>query len=313
MTFGNAWGFGSDDIEECRAVFETYTSHGGNFIDTANKYQEGKAEEMLGQFMKDTNSRDDLVLATKYSLKANPRAGPNYTGNSRKNFFESLKASLRRLQTDYVDLFYLHFWDYCTPTDEVMRNFDDAVRMGYVHYAGVSDVPAWRVAEMQTMARERGYPWFIAAQYRYNLCDRTCERDVTPMCGAFDIGLTPWGVLGQGKLTGKVRRGEGYDSSDSRRASFVKEVSDREYDIIDVLLEVAAESGRTPAQVALNWTLQQPTVTSPVVGARTAEQLKSNLEALDFMLTPDQLSRLDAVSEDHHVGFPHDFIGRDRW
>ena len=199
MTFGEAWGWGASK-EESRLMFDAYAEAGGNFIDTANRYTDGTAETFVGDFI--AADRDHFVVATKYTLW-DRRNDPSFSGNHRKNMMRSLEASLRRLQTDHVDLLWVHAWDFTTPVDEVMRGLDDLVAAGKVHYVGVSDTPAWIVAQANTLAELRGWSRFVGLQIRYSLADRAAERDLLPMARAFDLEVTPWSILGARVLTGK--------------------------------------------------------------------------------------------------------------
>lgn len=295
--------------DEAEKIFDLYVSSGGNFIDTANNYQDGDAETWLGEWITKKGIRDELVIATKYSLPFGFRTNGiaiNHAGNHRKNMFLALENSLKRLNTSYVDILYLHYWDFTTPAEEIMRAFDDLVRSGKVHYIAISDTPAWEVSRMNMLAELRGWSQFIAYQGRYHLGDRTMERDIIPMCKKLDIGIVPWGVLGQGKFTGKYKRGETVEQT---RASL--KMSETDYAIADEVVKIAAEVGRTPTQVCVNWALQQG-VTAPVLGTRSLSQLQDCLKSLEFSLTEEQMTRLNAVSK-FDLGFPGDFIGTTPW
>ena len=211
MTFGEEWGWGASK-EECHKMFDAYAHAGGNFIDTANRYTEGTAERIIGELI--AADRAHFVLASKYTLKMR-NGDPNYCGNHRKNMVQSLEASLKRLHTDYLDLFWVHAWDFLTPVEEVMRGLDDLVRAGKVLYIGISDTPAWVIAQANTMAELRGWTSFVGMQAQYSLIERTPERELLPMARALDIGVLPWGILGAGVLSGKYNRGRG-----RRRARF---------------------------------------------------------------------------------------------
>jgi aryl-alcohol dehydrogenase-like predicted oxidoreductase len=299
MTFGTDWGWGADK-DECRKIFERYAELGGNFIDTANRYTNGTAETFVGEFVK--GRRDQFVIATKYTL--NMRAGdPNAGGSHRKNLVQSLEASLKRLQMDYVDLYWVHAWDRYTPIEEVMRALDDVVRQGKVLCIGISDAPAWKVAQANTLASLRGWSPFVALQIQYSLIERTSERDLIPMAQEFGLGVTPWAILGSGVLTGKHSRPD----NDSLRGDRGRLRDERNRIIVDEVVKVAQEIGYSPAQVAINWVLQRPGVTSPLIGARTLQQFEDNVAALDFTLSADQVARLNKVSE-IDLGFPHNFI-----
>lgn len=316
MTFGTEWGWGSDE-KTSRKILDMYAERGGNFIDTANEYTNGTSEKFLGKFLKDR--RDDFIVATKYSMNVNPK-DPNAGGNSRNSMLRSVEESLKRLDTDYIDLLWLHIRDRRTPWDEIMRAFDDLVRMGKVNYIGVSDTPAWEVAHANTMAELRGWTRFAGLQIEYSLIERTGERDLIPMAREFGLGVTPWSPLASGLLTGKYSRedlpeGANPGTMEGSRKNVIQTMNrieggnSRAFDIVDTVRDVAVECGRSMAQVALNWNLQQPGVTSPIIGARTLDQLEDNLGALDFDLDEDQRARLDAAS-DFPLGFPHDFLNR---
>lgn len=310
-TFGTDWGWAAGE-DDARKLFDTYVERGGNFIDTASAY--GGSEALLGGFIRD--QREKLVLATKYSTQRRP-GDPNSGGAHRKNLFASVEASLRALNTDYLDVLLLHVWDFTTSTEEILRGLDDLVRQGKVLYVAMSNAPAWEVARMQTMADLRGWSPLIALQIQYSLIERGAERDLIPMAQALGLGVTPYSPLGGGVLSGKYTRADltadGADSSESSRRSFnagLGMVTERTLAIADTVREIAAEVEHTPAQIALAWTLQNPSVTAPVIGARTPEQLLGNLGALDVDFTVDQLIRLDAVSA-IDPGYPHDLLSGD--
>jgi len=298
MTFGTKdWGVEKD---ESRRVYDGFREAGGNFIDTANIYSGGRSEEFLGEFL--AEERERVVLATKFTGPMR-RRDVNAAGNSRKNMMESVHASLRRLRTDYVDLYWVHARDFHTPIDEVMRALDDLVRQGKVLYVGVSDTPAWEVARANTLAELRGWSRFVGLQIRYSLLDRAAERDLLPMAKALDLTVTPWDTLGSGVLTGKYNR----DPSTRARATLRGELKPRDLGIAGEVVKVAEEIGRTPAQVALRWVMGGAGVIVPLVGARTREQLDDNLGCLGFELDPAQRTRLDEASA-IELGFPHDFL-----
>lgn len=310
MTFGEVWGTFGASKQECRKIYDAYLTAGGNFIDTANKYTEGTSEKFLGEFM--GSDRGKIVLATKYTLTMDPD-DPNASGNHRKNLVQSLEASLTRLDTDYVDLLWVHAWDFMTPTYEVMRALDDLVRAGKVLYVGISDAPAWVVSRANTMAELLGWTPFVGIQVQYSLIERTVERELLPMARALDIGVTAWSPLGGGVLSGKYAR----DSEEPRRFGPDNPMSeqmlrDRNIAIAGCVAEVAQEVGRSPAQVALNWLRQQKGkgFIIPILGARTENHVRDNLGCLDFELTEEHLGRLDKISE-ISSGFPHDFLARD--
>nr|WP_280369301.1 aldo/keto reductase [Nocardia wallacei] len=313
MTFGADWGWGADR-DDSRKVFDLYLERGGNFIDTASMYTNGSSERLLGEFTRD--NRESLVLATKYTMQRRP-GDPNAGGNHRKSMFASVEASLRQLNTDYIDLLYLHAWDFHTPVDEILRGMDDLVRQGKVLYVAISDAPAWQVSRMQAIADLRGWSPLVALQVEYNLIERTAERDLIPMAREMGLGVIPWSPLASGVLTGKYSRAdldaEGVGSPEGTRKNVAlaqNQLTERGLAITDVVRQVATELGRTPAQVALAWTLQNPAVTAPIIGARTAHQLEDNLGALDIEFAPTHLTRLEQASA-ISLGFPHDMLARD--
>ena len=307
MTFGEDWGWGASK-DESRAVFEAFTNAGGNFIDTANIYTNGSSETITGELIK--SDRDRFVLATKYSLPDNPASpanagNPNAAGNHRKNMMRSVEGSLTRLGTDYIDLLWLHIWDFMTPLDEIMRGLDDLVRAGKVGYVGISDTPAWIVSQANMLAEWRGWTPFVALQIEYSLIERTVERDLIPMADALGLTVTPWSPLGQGVLTGKYN-GEKKEG-EARRGDDGPPVSERNLAIAQTVIDVANELGKTPSQVALAWLLTTGPNVIPILGSRKASQLADNLLCLDVTLTPAQLEKLDAVSK-VDLGFPHSFL-----
>ena len=302
MTFGQDWGWGSDK-EESRAVFQAFAEAGGNFLDTANIYTNGTSETLVGEFVK--GDREKWVIATKYSLNTRP-GDVNACGNHRKNLFQAVEASLKRLGTDYIDLLWLHIWDSLTPIEEVMRAFDDLVRMGKVLYIGISDSPAWIVSQGNTLATLRGWTPFIGLQIEYSLKERTPERELLPMAKALNIGVTAWSPLGGGVLTGKYNQPNPVDG----RLSMTDQpfqILDRDLKIAETVLEIAREIGKSPAQVALNWLRNRPNPIIPIIGARRLSQLQDNLACVDFNLTGEQLQRLDNISA-ISLGFPQELL-----
>ncbi len=306
MTFGEDWGWGASK-DESRQIFDAFVAAGGNFIDTANGYTDGSSEKIVGDFI--ASDRERFVLATKYSfpLVMNDKAGnPNGSGNHRKNMMQSLEGSLKRLNTDYIDLFWLHAWDFMTPIEEVMRSLDDMVRAGKVLYIGISDAPAWIVSQANTLAQCYGWTPFVALQVEYSLVQRTPERDLLPMAKAFDLAVTPWSPLGGGILTGKYNKPQA-NCEEQRR---LEQISDKNLAISEVVSLVASDIGHSPSQVALAWLLAQSGVTIPIIGARKLSQFQDNLACLDVKLAPEHLQRLNEVSF-IELGFPHDFLSSD--
>lgn len=306
MTFGEDWGWGASR-EESRRQFDAYVEAGGNFLDTANRYTEGTSETLVGEFI--AAERDRFVVATKYTL-FNRKGDPNAGGNHRKNLVQSLEASLERLGTEYVDLLWLHAWDFTTPADEVMRALDDLVRAGKVLHVGVSDTPAWIVSRANAVAELRGWSPFVALQIEYSLIERTPERDLLPMARALDLAVTPWAPLGGGLLSGKyTASADAADASPRRLQPGNARLTERNLAIARAVDAVAAELERPPSQVALNWVRRQPGVILPIVGARSLEQLRETLGALEFTLSEEHAQRLSQASA-VELGFPHEFLRR---
>jgi aryl-alcohol dehydrogenase-like predicted oxidoreductase len=311
MTFA-AGSWGSSD-EEAAQMVDLYVERGGNFIDTADFYgQMGASETLLGKLVAD--KRERLVISTKYSLTTRP-GDPNAAGNHRKNMVRSVEDSLRRMNTDYIDLLFLHMWDFRTPVDEILRAFDDLVRQGKILYAGLSDTPAWQASRMQAIADLRGWSQFCALQISYSLVERTVEREMIPMAREMGMGVCPWSPLGGGVLSGKYtaadipKPGSAPGEMGSRKAinQATGRLNEDTLKIAGVVGDIARELGHTPAQVALAWTLLDPAVTSPVIGARTPAQLEDNLGALEVELEREHIARLDAVSAVPKV-FPMDVL-----
>ena len=304
LTFGEDGGWGTPK-NSARKIFDAYVEAGGNFIDSANIYGNGNSEKYIGEFIKD---REAFVVATKYTLNSYPGAAntrahdPNSGGNHRKSMVQSLEASLRRLGTDYVDLFWLHFWDSTTPIEEVMRALDALVRSGKVLHVGISNAPAWVVSEANAIAQLRGWSPFVALQVQYSLVEPAVERELLPMARAHDIAIVPWGVLGGGVLSGKYTGpgSEGRLSLDWWREAFLTE---RNLAIAREVQAIADEIGRSPTQVATNWVRQQPGVVIPIVGATKEGQLQDTLACLEFELDDAQLARLDNASA-LELGYP---------
>lgn len=304
MTFGEDWGFGAS-ADECRRMFAAYAERGGNFIDTANKYTEGNAERIVGELV--GGERDRFVIATKYTLSMRP-GDPNASGNQRKSMVQAVEASLRRLGTDYIDLYWVHAWDFTTPEEEVMRALDDLVRAGKVLHVGVSDAPAWVVAKSNAIAELRGWTRFAGLQIEYSLIQRTVERELVPMARAHGLSVLAWAPIGGGVLTGKYTRDP--DRVDTSRAqSNAQRLTEKNLEIARAVDAIADELGKTSTQVAINWARAQPGVI-PIIGSRKASQIEDSLGCLDFELSEAHLSRLDEVSR-IELGFPHDFLGQD--
>lgn len=314
-TFGTEWGWGAER-DEARKLFDRYTELGGNFFDTASTYTDGSSERMLGEFAR--GDRDKMVLATKYSTLRQPD-DPNSGGTHRKSMLASVEASLRQLDTDYIDLLYVNVWDFRTPVEEILRGLDDLVRQGKVLYAGISSAPAWQVSRMQAIADLRGWAPLVALEIEHSLIERTGERDLIPMAREMGLGVVSFSPLGGGLLTGKYSRedrnpagpvaGETAGDRKSLNAA-LGWVTDRNLAIAEAVKEVALELERTPAQVALAWALNAPGVTAPIIGSRTAAQLEDNLGALEVDLAPSHLARLAEVSA-IDLGNPHSLLASD--
>ncbi len=302
MTFGEEWGWGADK-RTSKAIFDYYANLGGNFIDTANRYTEGTSEKYVGEFVK--SDRDHFVVATKYTLFDKPN-DLNYAGNHRKNMMRSVEASLSRLRMDAIDLLWVHMWDGTTPVEEVMKGLEDLVSQGKVHYIGISDTPAWVVSRANTIAEFRGWSKFVGLQVEYSLLQRTPERDLIPMADALGLTLTPWAPLGGGALTGKYLKGgdAGRVKEESARRS------ERSNRIAQTVVDLAQELGVSPAQLATRWTMQHPSQSIPIVGARKLEQIQDSLKAAEIEIPEAAMEKLADVSA-IELGFPHDFLKQD--
>jgi aryl-alcohol dehydrogenase-like predicted oxidoreductase len=302
MSLGEAWGFGADEKESHRILGE-FAEAGGNFVDTANAYHEGQSEEILGSFL--GPGRDRFVVATKYTL-AMGSGDPNAAGNSRKNLRASVEASLRRLRTDYLDVLWVHAWDYTTPVEEVMRALDDLVAAGKVLHVALSDAPAWVASAANTLAALRGWSPLVALQVEYSLLERTAERELLPVAEAFGLSVTAWAPMGAGVLTGKYTRGATTVPTDSRRAAANQaRLSERNLAIAREVDRIADELGATSAQVAVAWVRRRQVI--PVVGARKLEQLQDVLGGLDLRLPDEHRRRLDELSR-IELGFPYELL-----
>jgi aryl-alcohol dehydrogenase-like predicted oxidoreductase len=284
--------------DEARAVFRRYVEAGGNVIDTADFYTAGQSEAILGELIAEAGLRDQLVLTTKFTNSISP-GDPNAGGNGRKHMIRAVEASLRRLRTDYLDLFLLHTWDRITPAEEVVRSFDDLIRAGKIRYAGLSDVPAWYAARAQTLAEAHALAPMISLQLPYSLVDRTIEAEHVAAGQALGLGLSAWSPLGGGFLTGKYQRaGDGLSGDGRLSAAGTSGTAwtARHWEILAAVQQVADALGVTMAQVALNWVATQPGVASAIIGASHPAQLDASLAALDFELPPDLRVVLDEAS-----------------
>lgn len=300
MTFGEDFSWGADRATSAR-IIDAYLDAGGNVIDTAVNYRDGDSERILGDLLGDR--RDRLVLSTKYTLSRDV-ADPNASGNSRKNLRLSLETSLRRLKTDYIDLYYVHIWDRNTPLDETMRARDDAVTSGKVLYVGISDAPAWVLAQANTLADWRGWTPFSALQVRYNLADRDVERELLPAAESLGLSVAAWGPLAGGLLSGKFT---GAAPTEQGTRVDAASLTDRQRIIASTVHEIARELEATPAQVAIAWIMSRSRHVHPILGARSPNQIADNLGAVDLALPVEARQRLEAATA-FEVGFPTNFI-----
>lgn len=307
MTFGEDLGWGSSPAES-EAILSRYLERGGNFIDTANIYTLGHSEKIIGDFFAQKKARRDrAVIATKFFGNMH-QGDPNGGGAGRKAIMEQCDQSLRRLQTDYIDLYWLHNWDKYTPVEETMRALDDLVTSGKVRYIGFSDVPAWKIAQAQVIAHFRNWAPLIAIQIEYSLLERTVEGELVPMALELGLGITPWSPLKSGILSGKYTRANAGEQQ-SARSAFVGGPSDEAYAIIDQLKVIADELGTNVAAVALAWVQSRPGVTSTIIGARRIDQFDANVAALDVTLSAPQIASLDALSTPK-LNFPAEMNAR---
>jgi aryl-alcohol dehydrogenase-like predicted oxidoreductase len=302
MTFGEDLGWGSS-VEESQQIIDRFSELGGNFIDTANFYTRSHSEKIIGDHIgRDSARRDRLVIATKFSGNLYP-GDPNGGGSGRKSIISACENSLRRLQTDYIDLYWLHNWDMHTPIDETMAALEDLVRAGKVRYLGVSDTPAWKIAEANVTARFRGWSAFIGLQIEYSLLERSVEQELVPMALELGLGITPWSPLKSGALSGKYTRHNAGQIKGDRGLFLDASLNEKTYAIVDELEVIAKAHDSTVARVALAWVLAQPGVTSTIIGARRLAQLEDNVKAFDVQLSSDELGRLDALTKPK-FGFP---------
>jgi aryl-alcohol dehydrogenase-like predicted oxidoreductase len=306
MTFGEDLGWGSS-VKDSEAILDRYLELGGNFVDTANFYTKGHSEKIIGDHLgHDRQKRDRLVIATKFS--GNLYLGdPNGGGSNRKSIMAACEQSLRRLRTDYIDLYWLHNWDKLTPIEETMSTLHDLVQAGKVRYIGVSDTPAWKVAQAQTIAQFRGWAPFIATQIEYSLLERTVEGELIPMAEELGLGVTPWSPLKSGVLSGKYTRKNGATMKSDGRPWATSFLDEKSYAVIDELERIAKERDTTVARVALAWVQARPAVSSTIIGARTLAQLDDNVKALEVKLTPVQTAALATLTKPK-LDFPADFL-----
>ena len=314
MTFGTEWGWGAPK-ETAFALMDRYLDAGGNLLDTANGYTNGTSERLIGEYFAQRGGRERAVIATKFTFSSDP-GDPNAGGNGRKNMLRALEGSLKRLRTDYVDLYWVHAWDGLTPVEEVMSGLDALVRAGKVRYLGLSDVPAWYLARAQTLAEWRGWERLAGLQLEYSLVERNIEREHVPAALALGLGITPWSPLASGLLSGKYTRDGVHPKGSGRlptvarsgHPAFEKLLTERSWTIVDTLARVAREIGAAPAQVALAWVTRRPGVASTIIGATTLEQLEANLAALDVAIPAPLLDQLDQVSAPPLVHPYHFFL-----
>ena len=306
MTFGEDWGWGSR-VGEAEAILTRFLEQGGNFVDTANAYTKGHSEKILGDYVRQRSlRRDELVIATKFFANLFP-PDPNAGGANRKSVMAACDESLRRLQTDYIDLYWMHLWDQFTPIDETLRALDDLVTSGKVRYIGFSDTPAWKVAQAQVIAGFRGWVPLVALQIEYSLLERTVEGELVPMARELGLGVTPWSPLRGGVLTGKYTRQNMKDVEPGRGERVKSYFTEQTFVILDALERIAADLNTTPAAVALAWVQGRPGVDSTIIGARTLDQLEANLAGLMVQLDEAQVGVLDEVSTPTH-SFPTPFL-----
>ncbi|MFB6454875.1 aldo/keto reductase [Chitinophaga sp. Hz27] len=301
MTFGLDWGYGASP-EDAKGILAAYLEQGGNIIDTANIYTKGHSEKIIGDYLHDSGiRRDSLVLSTKFYGHMHP-GDPNSGGNSRKAMIVALEDSLKRLRTDYIDLYWVHAYDPFTPIEETMSALHDVIRAGKVRYIAVSDTPAWKIAQAQLLAEFRGWSSFIGLQVEYSLLERTVEGDLIPMAQEMGLGVMPWSPLKQGVLSGKYTRGNNGQQQSNR--AMMHEMSESTYVVLDRLAAIAAGREESVAAVALAWVNARPGVTSTIIGARTMEQLQRNLRSLTISLTAAEIASLDEVSVPQ-LNFPY--------
>jgi aryl-alcohol dehydrogenase-like predicted oxidoreductase len=302
MTFGPDLGWGSS-VEESTQILDRYLAAGGNFIDTANFYTKSHSEKIIGDHVgRHAARRDRLVIATKFSGNLYP-GDPNGGGSSRKTIVASCESSLGRLQTDYIDLYWLHNWDVHTPIEETMSALEDLVRAGKVRYIGVSDTPAWKIVEANMIAHLRGWAPFIGLQIEYSLLERSVEQELVPMALQFGLGITPWSPLKSGALSGKYTRATAGQVKADRGAFLEPFLNEKTFTLVDELERIARAHNSTVARIALAWVQGQPGVTSTIIGARRVAQLEDNVQAIDVLLTPEERDRLDALTKPA-FGFP---------
>ncbi len=302
MTFGEDLGWGTS-VEESQQIMDRFIAAGGNFIDTANFYTKSHSEQIIGDHLgRHPAKRDRLVIATKFSGNLYP-GDPNGGGSGRKSIINACEHSLRRLQTDYIDLYWLHNWDVHTPIDETMAALEDLVRAGKVRYVGVSDTPAWKIAQANVMAQFRNWSPFIGLQIEYSLLERSVEQELVPMALELGLGITPWSPLKSGVLSGKHTRASAGNVKADRSAFIGGSLNETTYKLIDELEVIAKAHNSTVARISLAWVRLRAGVSSTIIGARRISQLEDNLQSLEVVLTPDEIKHLDALTQPV-FGFP---------
>lgn len=310
MTFGRE---GEASEEESHEMLDRFVAAGGNFIDTADVYTQGVSEEIIGRWLRN-EPRDDLVIATKVRFPMGD--GPNEVGLGRKHIMQGVEASLKRLQTDHLDLYQVHAWDPVTPLEETLSTLDDLVRRGWVRYIGVSNFGGWQLQRALDLSRQHGWEGFTCLQPQYNLLCRSTEWELLPLAQREGLGVIPWSPLRGGWLSGRFRRGMDAPPPGSRiekagekgwSESWDNYANEHTWTVLDALFAVAEEVDKTPAQIAIRWLIQRPFVTAPIVGARTLEQLHANLGAVGWELTHTQMDTLNEASA-VEAPYPYDFI-----
>ncbi|KAK7696110.1 hypothetical protein QCA50_000753 [Cerrena zonata] len=317
MSIGDQWpGIGAGDKEESFKLLDAYGDAGGNFIDTANMYQNGRSEEIIGEWMEARQNRSEIVLATKYAGQwqrhnSAVKSQASYVGTSYKSMYESLEGSLKKLRTSYVDIFYVHFWDYTSSIEEVMNGLHTLVALGKVLYLGISDAPAWIVSEANRYAKDHGKTPFVIYQGAWNVCTRDMERDLIPMCRAHGMAIAPWNVLFQGKIRTDEEEEERRKSGAKGRtgAGSTWERTEDQKKVCKVLEKIVQETGaKNLRSVAIAYVMQKTTHVFPILGVKTVEQFETNLDALNVALTDDHIRQIeDTIPWDS--GFPHNMLG----
>jgi aryl-alcohol dehydrogenase-like predicted oxidoreductase len=302
MTFGTDWKWGATK-EESQEIYNTYIEAGGNFIDTANRYTNGTSEKFVGEFI--APHRNKIVLATKYTMSTDPK-DPNASGNHRKNMMHAVEDSLKRLNTDYIDLYWVHAYDRVTPIEEMMRGLDDLVRSGKVLYIGISDAPAWVVSKANVLAELKSWTQFAGLQIEYSLTERSVEGDLIPMADHFGLAIAAWSPLSRGLLSGKFNS-KNINYEETRLKETSAHFTERNLSIADEVIKIAGEINKKPSQVALRWLLQNRNNVIPIIGVRSKIQLEENMKCLIVDLSPEQIEILNDISEPG-LAFPHKLL-----